>query len=314
MDDIKKTWHVLKKIVNTNHSTKQCVKEIKINNLLINYQNIIAQKFNEYFVSIGPNLAEKIDLVKDAPGDADSYISGHYKNSIFLTHTSPSEICSIVSWVKSTSSSGYDGMPPSLIKQVYSGIALPLSDIFNKSLTSRIFPDQMKIAKIIPMYKSEDRCSINNYRPISILPFFSTFFERLMYNRLLDYVNANNILYPNQFCFREKHSTYMALLKLIYDISEEIDNKIFSISVFIDLSKAFDTINHEILIKKLNSYEIRGVALEWLKNYLTNRLQYVSINCTDSSFCQLPVVSLKAPFWAPLCSSYMLTILSAYPT
>ena len=86
-----------------------------------------------------------------------------------------------------------------------------------------------------------------------------------MYNRLLDYVNANNILYPNQFGFREKHSTYIALLKLIDDISEEIDNKNFSIGVFIDLSKAFDTINHDILIKKLNSYGIRGIALEWLK-------------------------------------------------
>ena len=118
-----------------------------------------------------------------------------------------------------------------------------------------------------------------------------------------------------QFGFREKRSTYMALLKLIDDISEEIDNKNFSIGVFIDLSKAFDTIIHDILIKKLNFYGIGGIALELLKNYLTNRLQYVSINCTDSSFfCQLPVVSLKAPFWAPFYSSYILTILSAHPT
>ena len=157
----------------------------------------------------------------------------------------------------------------------------------------------MKIAKIIPMYKSEDRYSINNYIPISILPFFSKNFERLMYNRLLDYVNANNIPYPNQFGFREKHSTYMALLKLIDNISEEIDNKNFFIGVFIDLSKAFDTINHDILIKKWNSYGIRGIALEWLKNYLTNRLQYVSINCTYSSFlpitCGVPQGSILGP-------------------
>ena len=105
----------------------------------------------------------------------------------------------------------------------------------------------------------------------------------------------------------------MALLKLIDDISEEIDNKHFSIGVFINLSKAFDTINHDILIKKLNSYGIGGVALEWLKNYLTNRLQKHKLY-EFLFFCQLSVVSLKAPFWAPFCSSYMLTILSAHPT
>ena len=111
MGDIKKTWHVLKNIFNTDYGTKPCVKEIKINNQLIKNLNIIAQKLNEYFVSMGPNLAEKIDRVKDAPGDAVSYISGHYKNSIFLTNTSPNEICSIVSCLKSTSSSSYDGVP-----------------------------------------------------------------------------------------------------------------------------------------------------------------------------------------------------------
>ena len=157
----------------------------------------------------------------------------------------------------------------------------------------------MKIAKIIPMYISEDRYAINNYRPISILPFFSEMFQHLMYNRLLDYVNANNILYPNQFGFREKHSTYMALLKLKDDISEEIDNTNFFIGIFIDLSKSFDIINHDILIKKLNSYGIRDIALEWFKNYLTIRLQYVSINCTDSSFlpitCDVPQGSILGP-------------------
>ena len=120
-----------------------------------------------------------------------------------------------------------------------------------------------------------------------------------MYNRLLDYVNANNILYPNQFGFREKHSTYTTLLKLIDDISEEIDNKNVSIDIFIDLSKAFDTINHDILIKKLNSYGIRGIALEWLKNYLTHRLQYVSINCTDSSFFANSLLCLSRLHFGP---------------
>ena len=114
-----------------------------------------------------------------------------------------------------------------------------------------------------------------------------------MYNRLLDYANANNILYPNQFGFREKHSTYMALLKLIDDISEKLTTKIVPL-VFLSTCQKRLTVDYDILIKKLNSYGIRGVALEWLKNYLTNRLQYKFF-----FFCQIPVVSLKVPFWAP---------------
>ena len=133
-----------------------------------------------------------------------------------------------------------------------------------------------------------------------------------MYNRLLDYVNTNNILSPNQFGFREKHSTYIALLKLIDDISEEINNKTFLLT-FSSTCHAFDAINHDILIKTFNGYGIRSVALEWFKNYLTNRLQCVSINCTDASFlpttCGVPQCSIFGPFLFIL---YINDIISTY--
>ena len=109
-----------------------------------------------------------------------------------------------------------------------------LSIIFNKSFKLRQFPDKLKIAKIIPIFKSEDKLLINNYRLISILPFFSNILERLMYNRLPNYLTLNKILVENQFGFRHGHSTYMALLKLVHDITEELDKVNFSIGIFID--------------------------------------------------------------------------------
>ena len=108
-----------------------------------------------------------------------------------------------------------------------------------------------------------------------------------MYNRLLNYINDNKILVDNQYCFREWHSTYMALLRMVNNISDGLDDKNYSLGLFIDLSKAFDTVNHKLLITKLNHYGIRGIALQWFADYLTNRLQYVSINNKNSNM--LPV-------------------------
>ena len=137
---------------------------------------------------------------------------------------------------------------------------MPLSKVFNISLNLSQFPDTLKIAKIISIHKSEDKKSDGNYRPISVLLYFSKIGEKLMYNRLLTYLN--DILVQNQYGFRAKHSTYMALLQLADDISNELDLKNNSIGTFIDLSKAFDTIDHALLIKKLLYYGIRGIALD----------------------------------------------------
>ena len=119
---------------------------------------------------------------------------------------------------------------------------------------------------------------ISNYRPISILPVFSKILEKIMYSRLQKFIDQQKILCANQYGFREKHSTYLALLNIIDYITEQLDSKAFTIGIFIDLSKAFDTIDHTILLKKLDNYGIRGIALDWFKSYLSNRMQSVEIS------------------------------------
>ena len=142
-------------------------------------------------------------------------------------------------------------MSINVIKHVATEISVPLSKIFNNSFQQGTVPCNMKIAKIIPIFKSGNSDQFCNYRPISLLPTFSKILERVFYKRLIDYVNANNILTNNQYGFREKSSTTFALIDLIDDLSNSIEKKEYTIGVFLDLKKAFDTKDHMLLLKKL---------------------------------------------------------------
>ena len=143
------------------------------------------------------------------------------------------------------------------------------------SINQGIFPTELKLAYITPIYKNGDKTLINNYRPISILSVFSKIFEKLMYKRLFNFINKNNILFKHQFGFREGYGTSLALIYLIDKINQAINNGEFVIGVFLDLTKAFDTVNHNILLQKLERYGIRGIALQWFKSYLNERNQCV---------------------------------------
>ena len=188
-----------------------------------------------------------------------------------------------------------------VIKSSFHLISSPLVIIINQSLQKGIFPDKLKIAKVIPVYKSEDPCLFVNYRPISLLSNFSKFFERVVYNRLIDFVQKYDILYNCQFGFRKNHSTALACIHLINKIASAIDRHETTAGVFLDLSKAFDTIDHQILFGKLEHYGIRGLALEWIKSYFSCRQQFVQFNSTCSSKqtikCGVPQGSILGPLF-----------------
>jgi len=206
-----------------------------------------------------------------------------------VTH---SEILDVIKSLQSKNSTDFNGLSSHLIKQISYEIAMPLKHIINLSLSTSIVPSQMKIAKIIPVYKSGDRRSMDNYRPISLLSIFSKILEKVVCNRLCSFLETNNILSGAQFGFRPGHSTVHPMVHFVNHVSKALNNKEHAIAIFCDLRKAFDSCDHGILLRKLSRVGIRGHTLAWFKNYLSNRQQFVSISGHNSS---LKLIKLGVP-------------------
>ena len=186
------------------------------------------------------------------------------------------------------------------MKTVSDIICGPLSNIINNSFSSGIFPDFFKLAKVIPIYKKGLKLDCSNYRPISLLSNIGKIFEKVMNVKLTTFLNRFNCFYKYQFGFRNKHSTTHTLIEITENIREALDNGNYACGVFIDLQKAFDTVNHDILFRKLNYYGVRGIALEWFKSYLSNRMQMVYINNTFSNINNIDIGVPQGSILGPL--------------
>ena len=193
-----------------------------------------------------------------------------------------------------------------IIHQSFQNIAQPLVTIINTLLSTGVFPESLKIAKVIPVFKADDPTLFSNYRPISILPAFSKLFEKVMYNRLINFLNLHNILYSKQFGFRNNHSTALAFVDLINNISSAIDRKETTLGIFLDLSRTFDAINHEILCQKLQHYGIWDTALVWIKSCLEDQTQFVQFGSHRSY--RFYVASHRAQFLDLFCLLFTLMI------
>ena len=170
-----------------------------------------------------------------------------------------------------------------VIKEVLDLIVQPLTYITNLSLSSGIVPDQMKIARVVPLFKTGDLSQFTNYRPVSVLSAFSKCLEGTVYNRLINFLNKFNTLSNNQYGFRKNHSTAYALIQLYDKLSDATDQGKVTLGLFIDLSKALDTVNRIILLVKLEFYGVRGVALPWFKSYLSCKTPFAQYNGFNSS-------------------------------
>ena len=192
-------------------------------------------------------------------------------NSIYFQPTDQNEIKRIISQLPNKGSSGYDNISNKLLKCINDEISKPLCELFNASLEQGIFPSNMKLSEVILLHKGKSRDAAENYRPTSLLITISKVLEKLVYKRVYSFLDSNGSLYTSQYGFRSNHSTDNVVTELLGEVLKNLENKRYTLAIFLDLSKAFDTLEHEVVIKKLARYGIRGTCQEWFKSYLSNR-------------------------------------------
>jgi len=239
--------------------------------------NKIVNLFNAYFCEMPVNLLKNNKLNNVPPSDKYRACIKGCDKSIFLTPITENEVAKVAKSLKNKFTSGNDDIPDYVVKQCIDYLKKPLTDIYNLSLESGIFPEQLKIAKVIPVHKKGNTKNINNYRPIATLSVFSKMLEKLVYNRIIAFIESNRIITDAQHGFRSKRSTETALQDFVNNVQTAVDNKMNPVGIFLDLSKAYDVLDHRLLLDKLNVYGIRGIANKWMESYLSNRKQYVEL-------------------------------------
>jgi hypothetical protein len=292
--NLRKTWDTIKYIINRKKK-KQLPQQFNINGAIEKNPRKIAEHFNRFYINIGKSLSANIQQGSKNPLE---YLQNNVQETIFIEQTNEHEISKIILGLKE-GSAGWDEIQAKMVKCSFNIFLKPLTHLINLSLLQGVVPSELKRAKVIPIYKSGDPMFIKNYRPVSVLPLFSKIFERVMYDRIIKFITKHDILYKHQYGFREKHSTAMALMILTDNILSAIDQGKYYLGVFLDFSKAFDTVNHGILLNKLEQYGIRGLASKWLTSYLTGRFQFVNFNNCKSNdqliSCGVPQGSILGP-------------------
>ena len=205
------------------------------------------------------------------------------EQSFFINPTTSDEIESQIKHLKNYKASGPNSIPITIFKKFGKNINVPLTELINLSLNQGKFPVVLKTASVTPTFKKGDKLDINSYRPILLISNISKIIDKLIRKRLNSFLEQNKIFHPSQFGFRDNHSTTHALIEMTDQIKEACDRGLYACGVYLDLKKAFDTVNHKILLSKLNHYGIRGIANDWFKSFLVNRTQYTNINGSNSN-------------------------------
>ena len=287
----KQTWNTISEILNKktknssfpSHFNQEVFTEKSINGvktkqsviLKIADKQTIADQFNVFFSTIGPNLSN--DIKYNGTKKVSDFLKNRITSKFSLCTVTDEDIFLIIKKMKVKNSSGHDNISSKLLKQMAPIIHSILRLIVNQSINTGIFPDSLKLAIVKPLFKNKDsENDFGNYRPISLLTTISKIFERVIFNQLYEYMTLNNLFINSQYGFRKKHSTELAALELVDRVAKDMDKNKVPLSIFIDLSKAFDTLDHEILLQKLKHYGVEGIALGWFKSYLTNRKQKVN--------------------------------------
>ena len=295
--DLKQTWSTINKLVNKRSKSTQ-ILSLKVGGTVIKDSESIANSMNEYFCSVGDKLSRTI------PDERNTLLKGdHDINPMAVRFTfSPMqhlELLKAMNKFKTSQGSGLDRISSFFLKAGMPILAQPLSQLFNLSLSLGLFPDCWKIARVAPVFKDGPADESSNYRPISVLPVVSRLFEKLIYDQLYHYLDSNKLTFGKQSAYRQLHSVLPYLLMCTNDWYLNLEGGKYTAVTFVDIKKAFDTVNHEILLQKLELYGIHNKEMKWFCSYLTNRKQCCKVNGKISNIesvtCGVPQGSCLGP-------------------
>ncbi|KAL5255482.1 hypothetical protein ACHWQZ_G010902 [Mnemiopsis leidyi] len=288
-DCSKKQWQIINGLLNRSKKSADHIRLKDTDGSIISSEKAVADRFNSYFSSIAANIKTQIDARRTFdPGGFKQYLKSPCPHSIFLNPTSSTEVYDTIRKLKNKSTLDCK-IEPLKIANASRKFTETFAKVINASFSSGVFPTALKIAKVIPIHKGGSKTEVSNYRPISLLGSMSKVYEKLMHSRVLDFLDKNNSLFENQYGlfenqygFRPGRSCEHALLNAQNSLLHSLNKNQISLLLLLDYSKAFDLLDHNTLLCKLEHYGIRGIAKEWFRSYLTNRRQYVSINGTYS--------------------------------
>lgn len=241
-------------------------------------KKLIACAFNEFFSSQGS---------VPSPSTAPAARNVACSSSLYLRPTSSAEVLRVIQGLKHKKSMGYDGVSVQLVKHCSLTLSAILSPLFNDCIAAGYYPTELKVARVIPIYKSGPRDQLGNYRPISLLSVINKIFEKLLHGRLLDFLSHTDFLFSRQYGFRPSSSTSGCVIDLVDYVYGELDRGNFVSGVFLDLSKAFDSVVFDVLFEKLELAGVRGIALDLFRSYLGGRKQFVEISGEQSGLLKV---------------------------
>lgn len=296
--DARKQWKVINSFICGN-SKEGSIKELEVNgNPMTKTQDIITI-LNSYFAQIGTGIVKDIEAEKNKINSNMTFPQVHSSNSLFLETTNENEIEKILHNLKRDTAAGSDNILVKDLLTLKNIVVKVIVKLVNNVLETGVFPKELKIAKICPIYKTGAKNMMNNYRPISLISIFSKIVESVVKSRMLSFVSKYVRHDPFQYGFLENSSTLSATVDLLNYISANLDEGMIVVSVFIDLRKAFDVVSHDLLLKKLRLMGFRGVILQLLETYLRDREQYIEINNEKSPVmknnCGVPQGSVLGP-------------------
>lgn len=277
--DLKQSWKFINMLLGKKIDKEKQI-DIEDNGIITGDCYAVANIFNEYFANVGHSLDLLIDNRNINPV---SYMAPSNPSSFYFCDTNTVEVSSVINSLPNKGSP-LNRIPTIIFKAVSSVISPVVSNLYNCSIREGIFPDYLKIGKLTPLFKKGLHTNKKNYRPITSLNILSKIFEKLTYSRCISFLNNFNILSNKQYGFRSEKSTADALLEYTDKAYKTLDAGDSFLTVFIDFSKAFDTVNHSILLKKLHHIGFRGNSYNWFQSYLSNRKQYVTIHDSTSDY------------------------------